>query len=145
MRVVIRDNAALQAVSPVALSAYARASGWGKVGTYGAHSDVYAAQGLPELILPRTQRLGDYASVVSQLITIFARVAERDEISLYNDLVTANRDVVPRASWGERRWQLEHRLGRGPYRRFTRHARRRGMLTARAAAVVSRRSPPGSE
>lgn len=94
MKVVIRDNAALQAVSPVALSAYARASGWGKVGTYGAHSDVYAAHGLPELILPRTQRLGDYASVVSQLITIFARVAERDEISLYNDLVTANRDVV---------------------------------------------------
>ena len=38
--------------------------------------------------------LGDYASVVAQLIEIFARVAERDELSLYNDLVTANRDVV---------------------------------------------------
>lgn len=94
MKVDIRDTAALQAISPGALSAYARASGWGKVGTYGAHSDVYTAQGLPELILPRTQRLGDYTSVVSQLIAIFARVAERDEISLYNDLLTANRDVV---------------------------------------------------
>ena len=94
MKVDIRDNAALQAISPGALSAYAKTSGWGKVGTYGAHSDVYTAQGLPELILPRTQRLGDYASVVSQLIAIFARVAERDEMSLYNDLVTANRDVV---------------------------------------------------
>ena len=49
---------------------------------------------MPELILPRTQRLGDYASVVAHLIEIFAKVAERDELSLYNDIVTANRDVV---------------------------------------------------
>ena len=94
MKVVIRDSDALQAVSPDALAAYARTSGWTRVGSYGRHSDVYSAERLPELVLPRTQRLGDYASVVAQLIEIFARVAERDELSLYNDLVTANRDVV---------------------------------------------------
>ena len=94
MRVEIRDNDALQAVSPDALSAYARAEGWSKIESYGAHSDVYAAERLPEVILPRTQRLGDYANVVARLIEIFANVAERDELSLYRDLVTANRDVV---------------------------------------------------
>lgn len=94
MKANIRDREALFAVSPSALSAYARAVGWTKGDTYGDHSDVYAAEGLPEIILPRTQRLGDYANVVSQLIEIFAKAAETDELSLYRDLVTADRDVI---------------------------------------------------
>ena len=94
MRASIRDREALLAISPAALSAYARAEGWVRDGAYGDHSDVYAAEGLPEVILPRTQRLGDYASVVSRLIEIFAQVAETDELSLYRDLVTADRDVI---------------------------------------------------
>ena len=76
--------------SPPTLGAQAGA----RIEDYGAHSDVYAAEKLPEVILPRTERLGDYASVVSRLITIFAEAAGRDELSLYRDLVTADRDVV---------------------------------------------------
>ena len=94
MRVDIRDAGALQAISPAALSAYARSAGWRKIEGYGAHADVYAAEEMPEVILPRTGRLGDYVSVVSRLITIFAKAAGRDELSLYRDLVTADRDVV---------------------------------------------------
>ena len=94
MRVDIRDASALQAISPAALSAYARSAGWRKIEDYGTHSDVYAAEEKPEVILPRTERLGDYASVVSRLISIFAKAADRDELSLYRDLVTADRDVV---------------------------------------------------
>lgn len=94
MRATIRDTEALKAVSPAALSAYARAAGWSKVETYGDHSDVYSAHERPEIILPRTERLGDYADVVSRLIGIFANAAETDELSLYRDLVTADRDVI---------------------------------------------------
>ncbi len=94
MKASIWDREALVAVSPAALSAYARVEGWGKVDTYGDYSDVYAAEGLPEIILPRTERLGDYANVVSQLIEIFAKVADIDNLSLYRDLVTADRDVI---------------------------------------------------
>ena len=94
MKASIWDREALVAISPVALSAYARVEGWEKIETYGDHSDVYAAKGLPEIILPRTQRLGDYANVVSQLIGIFAKVADMDELSLYRNLVTADRDVI---------------------------------------------------
>lgn len=94
MKASIWDREALAAISPVALSAYARVEGWDKVETYGEHSDVYEAVGLPEIILPRTQRLGDYANVVSQLIGVFAQVAGMDELSIYRDLVTADRDVV---------------------------------------------------
>lgn len=94
MSITIVDKDALFAVSPAALSAYARSAGWLKVESFGDHSDVYAADGLPEIILPRTQNLGDYASATSQLIKIFAGVAETDETSLYRVLVTADRDVI---------------------------------------------------
>ena len=95
MKAAIQDAEALKAVSPAALSAYACAAGWRKTGeTYGAHSDVYGARGRPELLVPRTDRLGDYASVVYRLIEIFADAAETDQLSLYRDLVTADRDVI---------------------------------------------------
>ncbi len=94
MRVSIRDKGPLSEISPAALSAYARATGWTRTDNYGDSSDVYVSDGLPEIILPRTQRLGDYANVVSQLIDIFADVAGTDELSLYRDLVTADRDVI---------------------------------------------------
>lgn len=94
MRVDIRDREALIGVSPGALSAYARAFGWIKAERYGDHSDVYASAELPEIILPRHQRLADYASVVSQLIEVFAKAADTDQLVLYRDLVTADRDVL---------------------------------------------------
>lgn len=94
MKADIRDIDALTAISPASLAAYARVMGWEKTEPYGAHSDVYSANNLPEIILPRTQNLGDYATVVSQLIGIFSSVADYDEISVYRDLTTADRDVV---------------------------------------------------
>ena len=49
---------------------------------------------LPEIILPRHQHLGDYASVVSRLIEIFSKIAKTDELTLYRNLVAADRDVI---------------------------------------------------
>lgn len=94
MKVDIRDVDALTSVSPAELSAYARTEGWVSAETYGDHSDVYTRDGHPEIIVPRTQRLGDYARVVAQLIDIFAAAAEVDQVSLFRDLITADRDVI---------------------------------------------------
>ncbi len=94
MRVDIRDRDALLAVSPPALSAYARATGWTLQEPYRVYSDVYIGKNLPEIIVPRTERLGDYASVVAGLIEVFAKVVRQDEMSVYRSLVTADRDVV---------------------------------------------------
>lgn len=94
MNASISDRNALLAVSPMALSAYARTAGWTKADAYGDHSDVYAGPSLPEIIIPRTRRLGDYAPVVARLISIFAQAAEISETALYNDLVIADRDAV---------------------------------------------------
>ncbi len=94
MKAQILDVEALRAVSPGALAAFARGEGWARTEAYGAHADVYAGAGRPEIILPRTDRLADYASTVSRLIDIFAQVADRDELATYRDLVGADRDVV---------------------------------------------------
>ena len=94
MKAQILDAKALRAISPAALAAYARGEGWRKVEAYGMHADVYVGDGKPEIILPRTDRLADYASVVSRLIGVFSDVNERDELPTYRDLVGADRDVV---------------------------------------------------
>ncbi len=94
MKVSIRDADALRAVSPAALAAYVRAAGWRKSESYGAHSDVYDGEARPEIIVPRTARLGDYANVVATLVETFSQVADQDELTIYRSLVTADRDVV---------------------------------------------------
>jgi hypothetical protein len=94
MKARISDAEALRAISPAALSAFARGEGWVKGDAYGQHADVYSGQGRPEIILPRTDRLADYASVVSRLIEVFAKFTEQDELATYRDLVGADRDVV---------------------------------------------------
>ncbi len=94
MRAAILDAESLRAVSPTALAAYARGEGWRKAEGYGAHADVYGAPGKPEIVVPRTDRLGDYPTVVAKLIGIFAMDAGRDELATYRDLIGADRDVV---------------------------------------------------
>ena len=84
----------LRAITPVALSYYARSEGWDKVGTYWEYSDIYAGEGRPEIVVPRTDIIDDYAMAVSDLIAVFARILDRDEITIYRDLTVADRDVV---------------------------------------------------
>ena len=94
MQVSIHDRDALLAISPAALSAYARIAGWIQHESYREHSDVYIGDALPEIIVPRTTRLGDYASAVAALVETFAQVADQDALTVYRSLVTADRDVV---------------------------------------------------
>ena len=94
MKATIHDREALKAISPAALAAYARSAGWQRGEIYRVHSHVYAGQDRPEIIVPRTDHLGDYATVVSTLIKVFAQVAHQDELTIYRSLVTGDRDVV---------------------------------------------------
>ncbi len=94
MKVSIRDPDALRAVSPAALAAYARAAGWRQEEDYRIHSSVYVGDALPEIVVPRTKNLGDYASAVGALVETFAQVIDQDELAVYRALVTADRDVI---------------------------------------------------
>lgn len=94
MNLAFHDVDAIRAISPAALSAYARLKGWKKTEPYGNHSDVYSGTNLPEVVLPRTRRLADYANVVSRLARIFAEVAETDELDLLRELTLADHDAI---------------------------------------------------
>ncbi|MCY4276908.1 MAG: hypothetical protein OXE81_03585 [Gammaproteobacteria bacterium] len=94
MQVGIRDRDALLEISPAALSAYARNAGWSLHKPYREHSDIYTGDTVPEILVPRTTRLGDYASSVAALIETFAEVAEQEELTVYRSLVVADRDVI---------------------------------------------------
>ena len=94
MKVSIHDREALLAVSPAALSAYARSEGWIQMETYRSHSDVYVCENRPEIIIPRNEHLGDYASVVWNLIDIFAEITNEDQEAVYRNLITADRDII---------------------------------------------------
>ena len=94
MKTRILDEGALRAISPASLAAYARAEGWTKTDAFGAHADIYVGEKTPEVILPRTDRLGDYASVVSRLLGIFGEVSGRGELDVYRELLGSDHDVV---------------------------------------------------
>ena len=108
-------------------------------------SDVYVGESRPEIIVPRTERLGDYASVVATLIDTFAGVTGQDELSVYRSLATAGAGRGPRPRRGERRSvQRDVERRRGPHRRCPRSLAVGGVFTSRAAAGLPGRSEPRS-
>lgn len=94
MKVSITDRDALMAVSPTALAAYARAAGWEIAEPYGDYSHVYTSNDQPEIVIPQTERIADYAQVVQSLIGMFSTAADLDQLAIYRQLTTADRDVV---------------------------------------------------
>ena len=100
MKLQILDVDALRAITPVALAAFARGEGWTRTEAYGGHADVYAGENRPEIIIPRTDRIGDYAAAISNLIDVFSKVIERDELATYRELIGADRDVVRVRAFG---------------------------------------------
>lgn len=94
MTTLLLQETSFRAVSPAALGGYVRSMKWVKNRPYRDVSDVYVGEGLPEIIVPRTQRIDDYAFVVSRLIEQFSKVADTDPLIVYHDLVNADRDVI---------------------------------------------------
>jgi hypothetical protein len=94
MRARIQDAHALRAVTPAGLAAYVLAEGWKRVERFGDHSDVWMRMGSPELIVPGTDALADYATVVSEILRLLADAEGRDELQVYRDLASADRDVI---------------------------------------------------
>ena len=59
-------------IPPTALQAYAKANGWQQTAGYGNYSNVYSRDQGPDIIIPHTDAIDDYALAVSDLIVIFA-------------------------------------------------------------------------
>ena len=94
MTTLLLQEASFMAVSPAALGGYVRSLNWVKDRPYRGMSDIYVGEGLPDIIVPRTQRVADYGFVVGRLIEEFSRVVDADPRVVYHDLVNADRDVI---------------------------------------------------
>ena len=94
MNALMLQESSFRAVSPAALTGYVRSLNWVKDRPYRDVSDVYVGEGLPEIIVPRTQRIADYGFVVGRLIEDFSVVTDMDPQSVYHQLVNADRDVI---------------------------------------------------
>lgn len=94
MKVQIQDNDALREIDPLALLHVATAEGWRYVEPFGRSADVFAAEGLAELTIPRTRELGDYPRVVRGVIEVICRKTGEDQLTLYRRLRAADHDQV---------------------------------------------------
>lgn len=98
MKARILDPVALSAITPAALRGYATFEGWRHVEAHGPNGEVYIKSsersGEVEVVLPVKPKLGDYPTVVAQVISIFARESGLDELAVFRDLTHADRDVI---------------------------------------------------
>lgn len=94
MRVDFRDENVIHRISPAALLAYAESEGWQRSDEYGEYSLVYSSFEHPEILLPHTQEIADYAGVVNRIIKIFASASGLNEIEVYESLLVADRDTI---------------------------------------------------
>ncbi len=81
-------------IQPEALTAFARRTGFNRTGPYGDHAWIYEGPNLPEIIIPTTNRIGDYNRVVAQLLSRFARASGLSESETRRQLLNFDRDVV---------------------------------------------------
>ena len=86
----ILERGELLSVSPDVLSRFAIACGWIPEVEYRNNSYVYSGgERRPDIIIPLTDNLGDYATVVSDLLALFAEEVDCSEYEVYLDLKRA--------------------------------------------------------
>jgi hypothetical protein len=138
MKVRILDKPSLEAISPSALRAYLVYEGWRQLESFGDFSEVYTRSGNEqsnELVVPVSTVIADYASAVAQLLHFLSSFENRDQLSIYADLVRADRDVIRvRAPEADN----DGSIGIDPGVELVQHAR--DMLASAACAAFEPRS-----
>jgi hypothetical protein len=94
MRATLNDLDALSAISTASVHAYLRSQKWQEFKNFGDRGVVYGLNDNFEVFAPGSQQLADYAESVSRVISVVARAEERDELAVYRDLVSADRDLI---------------------------------------------------
>ena len=96
MRVDIREQKALSALSPSAVAAYLRARGWSSAGADAAFAVFERLEGEETIGLdvPLRSSAGDYGRRVSEVIQNLELIERRSQLDIYRDIVQSNQDVV---------------------------------------------------
>lgn len=94
MKAQITDQEALVAISTMAIHSYLKGQGWVREVDLGDRGVVYTDSKGKELFAPGSSHLRDYARSVSALVATVAESEDRDELAVYRDLVSADRDLI---------------------------------------------------
>lgn len=97
MRVEIRDQAILGAVSPLELVAYLRTAGWTEVTREAGRFGIWSLRhddDSSEILLPLDRTLRDFPNRVREVLATLEKVEDRSELEILHDLATASADVV---------------------------------------------------
>jgi hypothetical protein len=90
VKVTITDKEALAALSWQALRTYLNAAGWKHIDDVTDKAEVYEAPGKNgrrrEILVPLRRDLADYVSRMADAVTLLARVEDRSELEVYEDL-----------------------------------------------------------
>lgn len=94
MRTPTNDERVLRQVAPASLRAYAEVLGWRQTGIYGRGNAVFEKEGAANIVIPKSQRLDDYAFAVHSILEIWARDEDREEVAVLRDLFQVDRDII---------------------------------------------------
>ena len=94
MKVSVTDEAALRSLSPYKLSLYLRRTGW-KLRSVGAKGDVWHSEyGQVSVRVPDSTDYIDYPEVVHNIVQLLARLEQRSELAVFEDIDLSRADLV---------------------------------------------------
>lgn len=111
MRVTITDKEALRALSWAAVRAYLEAAGWQRADDVPGKADVYQHTDkngrLWEILVLLRDDLADYVSRMGDAVSTLARVEDRSELDVYEDLSTSAEATAHKVHQRVRKWLTE--------------------------------------
>jgi len=111
MRVTITDKEALRALSWKAVASYLDAAGWQRTDDIPGKSVAYQHTDKEgrfwEILVLLRDDLADYVSRMADAVTTLARVEDRSELDVYDDLSTSGGVAARRAHERIRKWLVE--------------------------------------
>jgi hypothetical protein len=114
MRVTIIDQEALRALSWKAVGAYLDAAGWRRIDDIPGKSVAYQHTDkdgrLWEILVLLRDDLADYVSRMADAVTTLARVEDRSELDVYDDLSKSGEAAVFKVREQIRKWLAEEGL-----------------------------------
>lgn len=98
MIVLIRDIDALSSVSIANMRAYLTSGGWDDTGRWGERPiNVFATERYGrtwEILVPHYDSIGGYAENIANTLEILAKVEDRSEMDVFQDITNAEADII---------------------------------------------------
>lgn len=98
MKAIVQDTEVLKSLAPLEIAAYLRGQHWRQVEWIGRKGTVWASTleggGEVEALLPTDRTLRDYPDRMRDLLDLLAKVEDRSQLEILEDISTSTEDVI---------------------------------------------------